>query len=120
LLLLHGLENLLSDEENKMKTITKASFSEDVLKSEKPVLLDVWAPWCAPCRGMEPVIEKLSEEVKDTAVVAKLNASEEMDLVQELGVTGLPTFLVFKDGKVVATHVGVTSKDNLQKLILKA
>lgn len=100
-----------------MKTTTKASFEADVIKSGKTVLVDVWAPWCAPCRAMNPIVEMISEENKDKVDVIKINSSEEMELVQELGVTGLPTFLVFKDGKIVDSIVGATSKANLEKII---
>jgi len=103
-----------------MKSTTKSTFNEDVLESKKIVLLDVWAPWCAPCRGMTPILEAISEEEKTTVDVVKLDASVEMELVQELGVTGLPTFLVYKNGKIVGSSVGATSKVNLQKLINEA
>ena len=102
-----------------MKSTTKATFEQDVIKSNKLVLLDVWAPWCAPCRGMEPIIEAISNETQDFADVVKLDASVEMELVQQLGVSGLPTFLVFKDGKVVDSSVGATSKTNLLDLLSK-
>ena len=103
-----------------MKATTKATFENDVIKSSKIVLLDVWAPWCAPCRGMEPIIEALSEEMKATVEVVKLDASVEMDQVQELGVTGLPTFLTFNGGKVKGSIIGATSKASLLNLIAKA
>jgi len=100
-----------------MKSTVKNTFEQDVLKSTKTVLLDVWAPWCAPCRGMEPTIEAVSEETKAFAEIVKLDASSEMDLVQELGVNSLPTFLVFKNGKITGSVVGATSKANLLKIM---
>jgi thioredoxin 1 len=103
-----------------MKATTKANFGNDVLKSDKTVLLDVWAPWCAPCRGMEPIIESISKEMANNVDVVKLDASAEMDQVQELGVTGLPTFITFKNGKPVGSIIGATSKDSLIKLISQA
>ncbi|MEI6228777.1 MAG: thioredoxin [Candidatus Saccharibacteria bacterium] len=102
-----------------MKAIIKNTFKQDILDSKKIVLLDVWAPWCGPCRAMEPIVEAVADEVKDWAEVAKLDASVEMDLAQELGVSGLPTFLVFKDGKVIDQTVGMTSKDALINLLSK-
>ncbi len=102
-----------------VKTITKSNFTTEVLQSKKVVLLDVWAPWCGPCRAMESILESVSEELKGEADFAKLDASVEMDLVQEIGVTGLPTFLVFKDGNVVDQAIGMTSKANLLDLLSK-
>jgi len=103
-----------------MKIITEANFASEVLGSKKPVLLDVWAPWCAPCRGMMPVVEALADEVKDWADVAKLDASTEENLTQLLDVSCLPTFLVFKDGKVVGSTMGVVAKNTLLDLLKKA
>lgn len=100
-----------------MIEITKSSFKQEVLDSKKTVLVDVWAPWCAPCRGMTPIIESIAEETKEWAVVAKINAEIEKELTQELGVSGLPTFLVFKDGKVVKNSVGATSKSSLLRMM---
>ncbi len=102
-----------------MKSTTKNTYQQDVLDSKKIVLLDVWAPWCAPCRGMMPVVENIAEETKDWADVVKLDASVEMDLVQELGVSGLPTFLIYKNGQIVDSVVGATSKDALLKAMTK-
>jgi thioredoxin 1 len=103
-----------------MKAVTKSSFKQDVLDSKKVVLLDVWAPWCAPCRGMEPVIEAISEETKDWAEVVKLDASVEMEMVEELGVSGLPTFLIYKNGQVVGSTIGAVAKNTLMDLLQKA
>ncbi|MEI7689416.1 MAG: thioredoxin [Candidatus Saccharibacteria bacterium] len=105
--------------EGIMKAISKSTFEQDILQSKKVILLDVWAPWCGPCRAMEPILEAVADEMKGRAEVAKLDASVEMDLVQELGVSGLPTFLVFKDGKIVDQTVGMTSKDSLINLLSK-
>ena len=102
-----------------MKATTKDTFKSDVLESKKIVLVDVWATWCGPCRSMEPVIEALHNEVKDWAEVVKLDATTEMDLVQQLGVSSLPTFLVYKDGQIVDSTVGATTKQNLLDLISK-
>ena len=103
-----------------MKSTVKNTFKTDVIDSKKLVLLDVWAPWCGPCRGMEPVLESLSEETKDWVEIVKLDASVEMDQVQELGVTALPTFLIFKDGDIVDSTVGATPRANLLEMLTKA
>jgi thioredoxin 1 len=102
-----------------MKATTKSTFKQDVLDSEKLVMLDIWAPWCPPCRSMEPVLESLQEDIKDWVEIVKLDASVEMDQVQELGVTSLPTFLVYKNGQIVDSTVGATSKLNLLNLLSK-
>ncbi len=103
-----------------MRSTVKDTFKSDVLESKKVVLLDVWAPWCAPCRGMEPVLESLQEDIKDWAEIVKLDASVEMDQVQELGVSALPTFLVYKNGQIVNSTIGATSKVNLLNLMTSA
>jgi len=100
-----------------MKTTNRNSFDQDVLSVKKLVLLDVWAPFCGPCRGLEPVVEALSEEVKDWADVVKLDASEDMDFAQDLGVSGLPTFFVFKDGQAVDSIAGATTKDKIMQML---
>lgn len=103
-----------------MKDTSGTTFNNDVINNEKPVLVDVWAPWCSPCKGMEPVLEQVSEETKDWADIVKLNADDDMELAQQLGVSGLPTYLVFKAGQVVASGVGATSKANLLAMLSKA
>ncbi len=103
-----------------IKATTRETFENDVLKASRPVLLDVWAPFCGPCRSLEPVVEELAEELKDIADVVKLDASLDMEFVQELGVSGLPTFLVYKNGEVVAQDVGALGKDKLKSLVLSA
>lgn len=103
-----------------MKSTVKDTFKADILESKKIILLDVWAPWCAPCLNMEPVLESLQDEIKDWAEIIKLDASVEMDQVQELGVSSLPTFLVYKKGQIVESTVGVTSKANLLDLLSKS
>lgn len=102
-----------------MKSTTNSMFDMDVLGSKKTVLLDVWAPWCAPCRGMEPTLSAISEETKDWAEIIKVDASVEEELVQKLGVSGLPTFMVFKDGQMIGSSVGAASKTKLIELMSK-
>lgn len=90
--------------------ITKDNFEELVLKSDKPVLLDFYAEWCGPCKTLTPVINELSEDYKDTAVVGKLNVDTAMDIAVEYGIRGIPAIVFFKDGKEAARQVGVASK----------
>jgi len=103
-----------------MRSTTKNTYAADILESKKVILLDVWAPWCAPCRGMEPTLDSIAEETKNWAEIIKLDASVEMDLVQELGISGLPTFLVYKNGQIVGSSVGAISKVNLLNMLSKA
>jgi thioredoxin 1 len=103
-----------------MRSTIKDTFKADVIESKKIVMLDVWAPWCAPCRGMEPILQALQEETKVWVEIIKLDASVEMDQVQELGVSALPTFLVYKDGQIVDSTVGATSKANLLNMLTSA
>lgn len=96
------------------KTITTQNFEEEVLKSEKPVLLDFWATWCGPCMRQGPIVEELAEE---GYVVGKVNVDQEMALAQQFRVMNIPTLIVFKDGKEVNRLVGLTPKDKLKSLL---
>lgn len=100
--------------------ITKENFGEVVMQSEKPVLVDFWAPWCGPCKALSPVIEELSADVGETAVIGKVNVDEQPELARQFRVMSIPTVLVFKEGKPVFTSIGVKSKDALASLIEKA
>lgn len=95
---------------------TKDNFDAEVLKSEKPVLVDFWAPWCGPCQIMGPVIDKLSGEL--TAVkIGKLNVDEHPDIAQAYAVMSIPTMKVFKGGQIVKEFVGVQEKSALQEAL---
>lgn len=96
-----------------IKTITEATFEQEVVKSGRPVLVDFWAPWCGPCIAMEPAMEELSAEFDGKVDIAKLNVDENPDLAASMDVMSIPTMLVFKDGKQVQRIVGLTPKDKL-------
>ncbi len=92
--------------------VTDDSFEADVLKSEKPVLVDYWAEWCGPCRQIAPALEEVSSEM-DGIVIAKLNIDENPEVPSSMGVRGIPTLMIFKGGELVGTKVGVQSKGQL-------
>lgn len=98
---------------------TDRDFEKEVLKSDKPVLVDFWAAWCGPCQIMGPIIEELAEEVKDKYKVGKLNVDENREMASKYGVMSIPTMIIFKDGKEVKQLVGVQSKDNLKEELEK-
>ena len=89
--------------------VTDASFEEEVLKSDKPVVLDFWAPWCGPCKMIGPSLEEISDEMADKITVAKINIDENPNTPTQFGVRGIPTMLVFKNGEAAATKVGAVS-----------
>lgn len=100
------------------KTLNGKDFDEKVIKSDKPVLVDFFAPWCGPCKMMGPIIDELAEEVKDKAEVYKVNVDEEGELANRFQVMSIPTILVFKDGEVLEQFVGVSQKEQLKKALL--
>lgn len=105
-------------EENNMATvnITSENFDQEVLKSDKPVLLDLWASWCGPCKMLSPIVDQVAAE-NDDIKVGKVNVDEEEELAAKFGVTAIPTLLVFKDGKLVNQSVGFIPKDKVLALV---
>ena len=98
--------------------ITVNNFEQEVLQSDKPVLIDFWASWCGPCRMQTPVIEELSKELSDVKV-GKINVDEEASLAAKYNIMSIPTLMVVKDGKVVNTAVGLQSKAALLHMLGK-
>ena len=95
------------------KKITDESFETDVVKASIPTIVDFWAEWCGPCKQIGPVLEEISDEMKDQVVIAKHNIDEEPNTPTKYGVRGIPTMLLFKDGQLKATKVGATTKSNI-------
>lgn len=96
------------------KVFTSQNFEQEVLKSDKPVLVDFWATWCGPCRRQAPIIEELAEE---GYAVGKLDVDQEMELAQKYQVMSIPTLIVFKNGEEAARLVGLTPKEKLKELL---
>jgi thioredoxin 1 len=92
---------------------TDATFSQDVLKSDKPVLLDFWAEWCGPCKMIAPILDEIASEYQDRIKVAKINIDENPQTPPKFGIRGIPTLILFKNGTVEAQKVGAVSKSQL-------
>jgi len=103
----------------KVKYVTDSSFEKDVLQSGKPVLVDFWAEWCAPCRMIAPTIDAIAEQYAATAEVVKVNVDDNTGTAQRYGIKGIPTLILFSGGKEVERVVGATSKDSISRMIEK-
>ena len=103
-----------------MLEITQANFEKEVLKSDKPVLIDFWAPWCMPCKIIAPAIEKLAEELKEKVKVAKSNVDDSPEIATDLSILNIPTLILFKDGKEALRIMGVNSKEAIEAKIKEA
>ena len=99
-----------------MQNINAKNFNEEVMNSDKPVLLDFWAAWCGPCRMVGPVVEEIAEE-RDDIKVGKVNVDEEQELAAQFGVMSIPTLVVIKDGKVVNQVVGARPKASILAML---
>jgi thioredoxin 1 len=96
------------------KKITDTSFEADVLKADKPVLVDFWAEWCGPCRMIGPALEEISDELSDQVEIVKINIDENPETPGKYGVRGIPTMILFKGGAPAATKVGAAPKGQLK------
>ena len=97
--------------------ITKNNFEQEVLHSDKPVLIDFWAPWCGPCRMLSPVISEIAKEYGDKIKVCKVNVDDEGELAASFNVMSIPTLVVVKDGKVTNSAIGVRPKAQIVEMI---
>ena len=97
-------------------TVTDANFGE-LLKGDKPLVVDFWAEWCAPCRMIIPIIEELAKEYEEQVVIGKLNIDENSDVVDQFGIRSIPTILFFKNGELVDKHIGVAKKSFLEEKV---
>lgn len=99
--------------------LTDANFEQEVLKSDVPVLIDFWAPWCGPCRAMGPVIDELASEYEGQVKVLKMNVDENSGTPGKYGIRAIPTLILFKDGEVVDQSTGAVSKSSIKEMITK-
>jgi thioredoxin 1 len=97
--------------------VTDASFESDVLKAERPVVVDFWAEWCGPCKMIAPALEEISAALGDKVEIAKLNIDENPMTPSKYGVRGIPTLMIFRDGQVASTKIGALPKNQLQAWI---
>jgi thioredoxin 1 len=104
---------------NNTVEFTEQNFEDQVLKSGKPVLVDFWAPWCAPCRMMGATVDAVAKEYADRAIVGKINVDDNQNIAGRYNIRGIPTLLLFKGGQVQEQVVGATSKDVITKMIEK-
>jgi thioredoxin 1 len=102
-----------------MIEFTEQNFEEQVLKSDQPVLVDFWAPWCTPCRAMAPAVEAIASEYTGRAKVGKLNVDDNLSLAGQYNIRGIPALLLFKDGQIREQLVGACGKEAIRKMLEK-
>ena len=102
---------------NLIKHISDASFEADVLQSAQPVLVDYWAEWCGPCKMIAPILDEMATAYSGKLQIAKMNVDENREIPGKFGIRGIPTLMLFKDGKLAATKVGALSKSQMAAFI---
>jgi thioredoxin 1 len=97
--------------------VSEAALDDELLQSQEPILVDFWAPWCAPCRAMAPALEAVAEKLAGAAKVYKLNVDDNPSVSPRFNVKGIPTLILFKDGREASRLVGLSSKDQIEALV---
>jgi thioredoxin 1 len=103
-----------------LTVVSDANFAEEILKADKPALVDFWAPWCGPCKALGPLVEALADEYHDRVKVGKINIDDNPKTAADYGVRSIPTLILFKEGKVLDTLIGLVPKDRLETFLKKA
>jgi len=99
--------------------INEADLDDELLQSEQPILVDFWAPWCGPCRAMSPALEAAAEELEGNAKVFKINVDDNPSVSPRFNVRGIPTLILFKDGREASRLVGLSSKEQIEALVIQ-
>ncbi len=100
--------------------LNDSNYEKEINKSDRPLLVDFWAPWCGPCKAIGPIVEELAEVYKENTTFAKVNVDESAKAASAYGVRSIPTLIMFKDGKVFDTIIGLVPKERLEEFIKKA
>ena len=100
-----------------VRDLSEAGLDDELLQSEKPVLVDFWAPWCGPCRAMSPAVEAAAQKLAGEANVFKLNVDDNPSVSPRFGIKGIPTLILFKDGREANRLVGLSSKEQIEALV---
>jgi len=112
------VENKTGKDQPKMSTaVTESSFEQEVLQSEKPVIVDFWAEWCGPCHAVSPVLDKIAEERSDELRLVKVNIDEEPALAQRYGIVSIPTIILFRGGEPSAAAIGAQPKSAIENAL---